>query len=202
MPPRHGFKRAALLGAVGACAFQSTTASASQVLLSTARSSSSADKESPIKRVVKLLQEMKSQIETEAEKDQQAYDKMSCWCETNEKEKTKAIEDADMKITELLAEVESQSALSSKLATKIEHLKKDIADKKEALKTAIAIREKELAAFNQEEKESVEAITMLKNAILVLSKHNAGLLQLTPAVRESVNSALPGLRLSTRRWLR
>merc|ERR1719482_1325958 len=52
-------------------------------------------KDTPIQRVVKLLTEMKEQLEKEAEEDQVQYDKNVCWCETNDKEKTKAISDAE-----------------------------------------------------------------------------------------------------------
>merc|ERR1719450_1864040 len=45
---------------------------------------------SPVQRVIALLKKMKAEHEKEAE----LYDKMVCWCETNEKEKTKAIADA------------------------------------------------------------------------------------------------------------
>merc|ERR1719456_391917 len=58
-------------------------------------------KETPIQRVVKLLTEMKEQLEKEAEEDQVQYDKNVCWCETNDKEKTKAIADAEAHIEDL-----------------------------------------------------------------------------------------------------
>merc|ERR550539_2341128 len=46
---------------------------------------------SPVKRVVNLLNKMKAELEAEANNEAEMYDKMVCWCETNEKEKTKAI---------------------------------------------------------------------------------------------------------------
>merc|ERR1719335_1314565 len=67
-------------------------------------------KETPIQRVVRLLKEMKSQLEKEADNDAELYDQMVCWCETNEKEKTKAIADADAKDKDLTSEIEERSA--------------------------------------------------------------------------------------------
>lgn len=144
----------------------------------------------PIQRVVKLLEEMKAQLDKEAATDSEAYDKMVCWCETNEKAKTKAIEDAEAKIEELMAEVEMRAARDGESSAKIAHMKKEIAKQKEALATAVSIREKELAAFREEESETVQAVTMLKNAIQVLSKHQAGFVQLSPALQQSVTAAL------------
>lgn len=157
---------------------------------STALEGQSATKDSPLQRVVKLLEEMKAQLEKEAEEEQVQYDKQKCWCETNEKEKTKAIADAESHMTDLEGEIETRAARDAELQTEIEHLKKTIAEETQALADATAIREKEYGEFTTSEKEMVQAVTMLKNAILVLSKHNTGLLQLTPAVEQSLGSVL------------
>lgn len=148
------------------------------------------DKLSPVKRVTKLLQEMQGQLQKDAEADAANYKKMECFCETNEKAKTKAIEEADVKISDLLAQVEAMGGKDGGLGAQIQHLKEEIATKKAALDKAVAIREKERASFMGEEKETVQAVTMLKNALTILSRHNSGLLQLTPGVREGLDAAL------------
>ena len=51
--------------------------------------------EKPIVRVVNLLKDMASELEKEAITDAELYDKLACWCETNDKDKTKAIADAN-----------------------------------------------------------------------------------------------------------
>merc|ERR1719379_2186708 len=132
------------------------------------------DYESPIQRVVRLLTEMKTQLEKEAEKDQELYDQMVCWCETNEKEKTKAIADAEAKDKDLVAEIEERAAKHGVLATEIEATKEEIAEEKNALAEAQGMREKEQGEFMTEEKEMVQAIMNLKNAIMVLSKVHGG----------------------------
>merc|ERR1712039_945334 len=76
---------------------------------------------SPVKRVVNLLNKMKDELLAEADKEAEMYDKMVCWCETNEKEKTKAIKDADAKDRELVAEIESRSARFGDLSASIEN---------------------------------------------------------------------------------
>eukprot|EP00928_Gymnodinium_smaydae_P073258 TRINITY_DN56497_c0_g1_i1.p1 TRINITY_DN56497_c0_g1~~TRINITY_DN56497_c0_g1_i1.p1 ORF type:complete len:797 (-),score=230.83 TRINITY_DN56497_c0_g1_i1:141-2480(-) len=146
--------------------------------------------DNPVKRVVKLLQEMKMQLEKDVAADKGTYEKMVCWCKTNERAKTEAVAEAEAKISELEEIVEGASAHAAGLATKAEHLQAEIEERKQALREAIAIREKELSEFNTHEKEMVEAVTMLKNAIEVLGRHNADLLQMTPALRESIGAAL------------
>lgn len=147
--------------------------------------------ESPIQRVVRLLTEMKTQLEKEAEKDQELYDQMVCWCETSEKEKTKAIADADAKDKDLVSEIEERSARHGVLSTEIAQTKKEIGEDNEALQEALKMREDEQGEFMSEEKDMVQAITNLKNAIMVLGRNHGGsLLQLPPAVMASLGPVL------------
>jgi hypothetical protein len=137
----------------------------------------------PIQRVVALLKKMQDELEKEAANDSEMYDKMVCWCETNEKEKTKAIADAEAKIADLEAEIEERSASSGGAMAEIANLKKQIAEDTAALKKAEAIREKGLGEFRDEETDLVQTITNLRNAVAVLAKHNGGsLLQIEAPV--------------------
>merc|ERR1711933_695348 len=72
---------------------------------------------SPLKKVVTLLSEMKAQVEKEAEQDDLAYNKYSCWCTTTEKEKTAAIEEASARIDELTAFIGEAVAKDAQLKT-------------------------------------------------------------------------------------
>merc|ERR1719271_1927187 len=132
-----------------------------------------AAKNRPVSKVITLLKDMLIQLQKEAEEDEDIYDKLACWCETNDREKTKAIKEAEAKITALVTKIEVLSALSSQLSMEIENLEKDIAKYQESLDKATAIRQKELAEFNAEEKDALEAISALKSAVTVLSKHNS-----------------------------
>jgi len=131
---------------------------------------------SPVKRVVNLLTKMRTELEAETNKESEMYDKMVCWCETNEKEKTAAIVSAEAKIAELQAEIEERSAGFGKVSTEISALKKQIAEDTEALKQAEGIRENEAGDARAEEKDLVQAITNLKNAVAVLSRHQGAAL--------------------------
>jgi len=140
-----------------------------------------AAKNRPVSKVITLLKDMLKQLEKEAEEDEEIYDQLACWCETNDKEKTKSIEDAEAKISDLTTKIEELTASSARLTTEIKNLEKEVAENQEALDQATALRQKELAEFNAEEKDALQAIGALKSAVTVLSKHNAGAFVQVPA---------------------
>jgi len=132
-----------------------------------------AAKNRPVSKVINLLKDMLKQLEKEAEEDEEIYDKMACWCETNDKEKTKSIADAENRIADLTTKIEELTASSARLNTEIKNLEKEVAENQAALDKATAIRQKELAEFNEEEKDLLGSISALKSAVTVLSKHNS-----------------------------
>merc|ERR1719298_165368 len=101
------------------------------------------------------------QLQKEAEEDQEIYDNMVCWCTTNDKEKTKSIDDAEAHIEDLTTEIEALTALSARLTTEIENLEKEIAKNQKAL-----------AEFNAEEQATLASIESLDGAIKALAKHH------------------------------
>jgi len=130
-------------------------------------------KNRPVSKVITLLKDMLKQLEKEAEEDEEIYDKMACWCETNDKERTKAVSDAEGRISDLTTKIEELTAQSARLNTEIANLNKEVAGNQKALDAATAIRTKQLAEFNGEEKDLLESISALKSAVTVLSKHNS-----------------------------
>merc|ERR1719247_362353 len=121
---------------------------------------------------------MQAQLEKEADEDQEVYEKVACWCETNDKEKTAAIEEAEARITDLTSTIEQLTATSSRLNTEIKQVEQEIAKNQEALDKATALRQKELAEFNAEEKDMLQSIGALKSAVVVLSKHHESFAQI------------------------
>merc|ERR1719271_670414 len=116
---------------------------------------------------------MQTQLEKEADEDQEVYEKVTCWCETNDKDKTTAISDAESRITELTSTIEEATASSARLNTEIKNLATEIAKNQAALDKATELRKKELAEFNAEEKDVLQSIGALKSAVTVLGKHNS-----------------------------
>merc|ERR1719163_2466659 len=121
---------------------------------------------------------MLQQLQKDMEEDEEIYDKIACWCTTNDKAKTKAIAEAEAKLEALTSRIEELSALSARLKTEIANLEEEVASLQEALEQAKAIREKEIAEFQAEEKDLLESIAALGAAIEVLGKHHTSLLQM------------------------
>jgi DNA repair exonuclease SbcCD ATPase subunit len=135
------------------------------------------DKNRPVTKVVNLLKDMGAQLEKEADEDQEVFEKLTCWCQTNDKDKTTSISDAESHITDLTSTIEEATASSAKLNTEIKNLESEIAKNQGALDKATALRQKELAEFNGEEKDVLQSIGALKSAVTVLGKHHEELLQ-------------------------
>mmetsp|Transcript_44117 Transcript_44117/g.105576 ORF Transcript_44117/g.105576 Transcript_44117/m.105576 type:complete len:731 (-) Transcript_44117:93-2285(-) len=124
----------------------------------------------PIRKVITLIQEMKEQVEKDAEADALAYEKYMCWCTTNRKEKTAAISNAEQRIEKLGTLLEESAAKEGSLKTEIAGLKDDISSDDDALATATSVRDEEKKAFLAEEADMKETIALLGEAIGVLGK--------------------------------
>jgi len=159
--------------AMGMLVFPALSSNMEVTMSSSLTFDAEAAKNRPVSKVITLLKDMLKQLEKEAEEDEEIYDKIACWCETNDKEKTKAIADAEARISDLTTKIEELTAMSARLNTEIKNLEKEVAENQAALDKATAIRQKQLAEFNEEEKDNLEAISALKAAITVLSKHNS-----------------------------
>jgi chromosome segregation ATPase len=129
-----------------------------------------ADQQNPIGKVVTLLQEMKAQVEKEAQQDELAYDKYMCWCTTNRKEKTAAIENAEQQIADLTAFLAEAAGTEAALKSEIESLTAGIAEDQEALASATTLRADEKAKFEAQEADMKETRMLLGQAVDVLSK--------------------------------
>merc|ERR1719316_1138757 len=134
---------------------------------------------------------MKSQLEKEAENDDEVMEKMVCWCETNDKAKTQAITDNTLKEKTLTANIEEYSSMAATLEDDLAQLKIDIAAANKELAEATAIREKENAEFSADEKEQLTSIGGLKGAIKTLGEKIAlkqnSLLQIQSILRENLH---------------
>merc|ERR1719506_117823 len=144
----------------------------SGLTLKSAMEADMAKESSPVSKVIVLLQDMLKQLEKEAEEDEEIYDALACWCETNDKEKTKAIADAEARIKDLETKIEELTATSARLNTEIDGLNKEIADNEKALADATKMREQQLKDFNAEEADALNSIELLAGAIETIGKHH------------------------------
>merc|ERR1719298_326393 len=119
-------------------------ASAIVILLSLlCATGASAAKENPIRKIVRLMQDMSAEIEAEKKKEAELFEKFMCICNEYPSELQTSI-DADAKeIESLSSKIEEETALKAKLA---EELKQHAVDKDTAekdLAKATTLREKE-----------------------------------------------------------
>jgi hypothetical protein len=134
--------------------------------------------ERPITKVVNLLKDMGAQLEVEAKEDEEQMATMGCWCDTNEKEKTAAIEEANRRIPQLESTINEAAAKTAQLTVEIEGLTKEVAQGNKALDEATSLRSKENEDFKNREKELVSNIASGKRAVDAIAKvHSAALLQ-------------------------
>jgi len=122
-----------------------------------------------ITQVVKLLQDMLTNSKTEGDEERVAYAKYKCYCDMNEAEKKEEIEKLTQVIGLLESKIEALQASTGLLSEEVAKLDADIAANKEATKLAIALREKENAAFVAFSEDMTEAIASMKQAIEVLA---------------------------------
>merc|ERR1719313_890841 len=154
----------------------------------------SAIQETPVQKVARLLTEMKDQLGADAKSDEELYEKMGCFCATNKKDKTDAVDMAEKNIVSLKGKIEELTAKSAELSSAITRLGGEIAKAEGALNQATSIREKENGEFSDSEKELMESLASCTAAIETLSGQQA-FLQVSEKHRESVHKQLKAVVL-------
>jgi hypothetical protein len=128
----------------------------------------------PITKVIGLLKDMQTQLQKEADEDAEMFEKMGCWCTTNDAEKTKAIADGKLHIEKLTAQIESETAKVSQLETEISKLGTEIAKATSALEQATAIKTKETAEFDADQADMAANAKSLGGAVEALGAAHPG----------------------------
>jgi len=135
-------------------------------------------KANPITKVVNQLETLQEELKAEQEKDEEAYEKMQCWCENGETIKKKSIADAENNIATLPPIIEANAAKAKQVTTELEQLRSDLVKNEEALKESQSMRYKEAEDFTQEERDAEDTIRGCKLGIKVLgTNHDAALPQ-------------------------
>merc|ERR1719502_1054385 len=157
--------------------------------------------QSPVEKVVELIEELKAKIEADAVNEQKIYDKYACWCETTTARKANAIETAKTDINSLGHKTLSLKGKSATLAGEIADLAREISENEASQAKATAIREKENGDYQADKAEMEQAIGSLEKAITVLAgagtkgelmqvKKDMKMLEIASGVKKAVD-ALP-----------
>merc|ERR1719191_1098580 len=126
---------------------------------------------------------MQTELQKELDDDKAVYEILSCWCDKNEQEKTKAIELGEDKISALESEIAMAIAKIQELKETLKQAKDSINKDFDAVQESASMRMKENKEFHGEETDLIEAIKACEQAIVVLSKHNPSMTQLSAVGR-------------------
>jgi len=130
--------------------------------------------QSPVTKVVTLLNELEARIQGDGKVEQQSYDKTACWCEETLARKAKDISDAKTKIEELQTLIEKLEGEVATHGAEIQQLNKDIAANKAAQKEATEVRKTGNEEYQATKTESEQCIGALEAAIKVLTPAGTG----------------------------
>jgi len=125
--------------------------------------------DTPVTKVVELINELKAKIETDGKAEQKVYDKFACWCEKTTARKAGAIEDAKTSIEELGQRVLNLKGKTATLKAEIAQLEKDIAGNIDGTKEATSIRQKETSDYEKQRSDLEQAIGALERAVGILT---------------------------------
>jgi len=129
-------------------------------------------------KVVNMLKDMEDELISDLEDDKKVHEMLDCWCKTNEKEKTAAIEAGEATEAELEASLKEVAAKVAELTEKRNAAQDEVDKDWAALNEAKALRMKENKAYQKETVYLQETIMAADQAIVVLSKHHPELAQI------------------------
>jgi len=136
----------------------------------------------PIRKVVNMLEALKSKVEAEGEKEKDLFDKYMCYCKNAGGTLAKSIADAEAKGPQLAAEIEEATGKLSQLKEDVKAHQTDRAAAKTAMAEATSLREKEKAAFDTVESETKTNLAALAKATSAIEKGMGSFLQTSAAV--------------------
>jgi len=131
----------------------------------------------PVMKVVNMLKDMEAELVGDLEDDKQVHEMLDCWCKTNEKEKTAAIEAGEATEADLEASLKEVAAKMAEIKTKRDAAQDEVDKDWAALNEAKAMRMKDNKAYQKETTYLQDTIMAADQAIVVLSKHHPELAQ-------------------------
>jgi len=130
--------------------------------------------ETPIAKVVSILEEMQATIEADGHAEQASYEKYSSWCNQTLNQKAEDISNGKEKIEELQTAIEKNTAFLASSAANVVQLKKEIAENVKSQKEADAVRKSELAEYEEQRKEAETSMEALESAMGVMKDAGKG----------------------------
>merc|ERR1719230_1765481 len=113
------------------------------LLVATLALLSGASADTPMARVVQLIQGLEKQVQKDGKQEQQAFDKYACWCEKTMERKANDISTAKELLAETQVLIKKLKGEIASHGAEIQQLNKDIAQANEAIKEATEVRMKD-----------------------------------------------------------
>ena len=154
-----------------------------------------------VQKVINMLEDMSATAKKEKNDEEIAFGKFTVWCKQETASLKREIKQNGETIALLEAQIDKLTQDVAALGEAIEKLDANVAKYNADVKSETAQREKDHAAFLEEEKDYSESVDALDRAIAVLSKQDydrPALVQLSeddrlPAKAQSVVTALLGM---------
>merc|ERR1719405_61947 len=124
----------------------------------------------PIRKVIKLMQEMQKEIEVQKKSEQELFEKFMCICTEYPPELRESIEEGTNNIDLLTSKIEEETANKEKLEQELIGHKQEKAGAEKDLNQATMLREKEAAEYEQTTVSTKASVDALGKALGSLSK--------------------------------
>mmetsp|Transcript_10750 Transcript_10750/g.25671 ORF Transcript_10750/g.25671 Transcript_10750/m.25671 type:complete len:711 (-) Transcript_10750:85-2217(-) len=129
-----------------------------------------AENETPLAKVLELLDDLKKEITQEGKDQTKQYNTFVQWCQTTQEETENIIDTGKSKIADLASFIKQQMALQDKLRSEVEQLSAEIASNERELQEDTNQRKGEHQVFLQDETAFVKALDELNLSIEVMEK--------------------------------
>mmetsp|Transcript_124456 Transcript_124456/g.229328 ORF Transcript_124456/g.229328 Transcript_124456/m.229328 type:complete len:1580 (-) Transcript_124456:32-4771(-) len=124
-----------------------------------------------IAEVVILLEDIKTEVLADIQSDQTTYNQMKDWCTKNMGIVSASITQHNSRDTELVNMIEVSAQNKAQLEIELKSVQAEQTQAQQALANHATLRNKDLEAFRLNEKELLQSIQSLDNALVVLTGH-------------------------------
>jgi hypothetical protein len=143
-------------------------------------------KESPVQRVITLLEELKTEVEEEGKSEATLYDEFACFCKDTTKEKSDAIKQEQDNIEEFAASMQENTENSAAKVLLIAKLDQEIIAIQKKIEQIVAMRQAEITRFEGNTADISKANGELEGAIENVKEGKEGLLHIKSKIKRTL----------------
>jgi chromosome segregation ATPase len=141
---------------------------------------------SPVEKVITLLGDLRTQVQTEGAAEAATYDEFACFCRDTTDEKVTSINTKDDEVEQHVADVTQLSATRDELSAQIAELNSDYDSLSADLAKATKLREAEHAEYAVNYADMAKAVDSLDRAVTELSGSQASLVEVKSMVHKTM----------------